>query len=168
MFCGLPHVCLTQKNTARLETQHIRLCPRKTQNKCNIIDWGVMLLFCKWEQLLVNLHCDYRAPCTQNSLHFHRIFDRDLQIFNLQHFFQKAAFVFNRCGNVISSCFNMKENWVLQIFILQWRLERIFIFVVKLKLASLIFHENQQGAPIINSFCSWNIVRYIITDKLRD
>ena len=41
----------------------------------------------------------------------------------------------------------MQENWVLHIFILQWMLEQIFIFVFKLKVASSNPPENPQGAP---------------------
>ena len=48
-----------------------------------------------------------------------------------------------------SSFFNMEENWVLHIFILQCRLEHIFIFVFKLNLASSNLPENSQGAPVL-------------------
>ena len=65
-----------------------------------------------------------------------------------------AIVALNKSGNVLSSFLNMEENWVLHIFILQWRLEKIFIFVCKLKLTSSNVPENQQGAPF--SPRNWN------------
>ena len=43
--------------------------------------------------------------------------------------------------------FIIQENWVLHISILQWRLEQIFIFVLKQKLASSNLPKNLQVAP---------------------
>ena len=63
------------------------------------------------------------------------------------NFFQNAFFIFNKCGKNSSSFFNMEENWVFLIFILQCRLEQIFIFVFKLQLVSSNLPENPHGAP---------------------
>ena len=68
--------------------------------------------------------------------------------------FQNAIFISNKFGNVLSSFFHMQKYWVLHIFILECRLEQIFIFVFKLNLTFSNLPENPQGAPVFYSWCA--------------
>ena len=82
------------------------------------------------------------------------------------NFFQNAFFIFNKCGNVLSSFFNTTRKKIefFQIFNLQCRLEQILIFIFQLKLASSNLPENPQGAPIIKQLIFF--VKRIILPKL--
>ena len=64
-------------------------------------------------------------------------------VFNI---FNSKAFVFNKCGNVLSSFFSMEENefFTSSFFNDVWNK---FIFVLKIKFASSNLPENLQGAP---------------------
>ena len=59
--------------------------------------------------------------------------------------------------------FNMEKNWVLHIFVLQCRLDHIFIFVFKLNLASSNLPENPQGPPSLYYELNTTIRHELIT-----
>ena len=84
-------------------------------------------------------------PAHSVDFTFCYIFDLNLEIFILQHFSSSLPNV----AMIYLNCSTCKKKLVLQIFILQWRLESIFIFVFKLKLAFLNLPENHRGYVVV-------------------
>ena len=69
--------------------------------------------------------------------------------------FKNAIFILKKCNNWRSLFFSKADIWALHIFILQCRLEQIFIFIFMLKVTPSNLPENPQGAPLVNNKTKW-------------